>query len=408
MALARWPLAGEALMAAPIPLADAWAQLLGLIEPLGSELRAVEECQGCILATELVACRTQPSHDLSAMDGFALSAGNGPWRLVGESRAGTAFGGVLEAGKAVKISTGAHVPQGASSILIVENARVDGSQLIANEPVIEGKHIRRAGFDFAQGDTVLPAGTRIDAAQIALSRSAGHAQLQVHKTPKVAILECGDELVADPANCPDDRLPASNGAMLAAMARKVGAEVQSIGPVGDSMEALEQAFAQARDADLIITSGGASVGEHDLVKPALEKLGAKLGFWKVAIRPGKPLLVAQLSGVNSAEQLVLGLPGNPVSSFVTAFLFALPALRAMQGASTPLPQAVPLPAATDIGPGKARQEFLRARLVNGQAQPLNETDSSALMSLAKANLLIDRPIDADEVKRGTSVPCYLL
>lgn len=389
-------------MTKPIPLEQAWEELLKLVNPLGPEQLPVDEASGRYLAQHIEARRTQPSHDLSAMDGFAV-AGDGPWSVVGESRAGAPFSGTLQTGQSVKISTGAHVPGGTESILLIEDAVIDGETVRATEDFQPGRHIRRAGFDFTEGQAILQAGERIGPARIALIRSAGHGNVQVARRPLVAILECGDELVPDPANCPPGRLPASNGAMLEGMVLGVGADVLRIGPVADHRSAMIDAFEQAKHAHLVITSGGASVGEHDLVKPVLEELGADISFWKVAIRPGKPLLVAQRD-----SQLLLGLPGNPVSSFVTCFLFALPAIRAMQGASKPIPQAIPIPAGADIPSGKPRREFLRGQLTCGAAMPIGERDSSALLALSQAELLIDRPIDAPEVKRGTSVPCYWL
>ncbi|WP_379550545.1 molybdopterin molybdotransferase MoeA [Qipengyuania sp. DGS5-3] len=388
-------------MSSLLPLEAAWEQLLDRITPLASEAAHIDRAAGRTLVRDVIAQRTQPSHDLSAMDGFAVRGG-GPWNLIGESRAGHPFEGSLEAGEAVHISTGAHMPQGSESVLIVENARVDGALVHADTPPL-GKHTRRAGFDFAHGDVVIAKGTTLNAARIALARSSGNAEVEVGKRPLVAVIECGDELAVDPLNCRANQLPASNGAMLAAMARGCGAEVVQIGPVADTQAALAQAFADAAHADLVVTSGGASVGPHDLVKPVLEQLGAKIGFWKVAIKPGKPMLVAQRE-----KQLILGLPGNPVSSFVTGFLFALPTIRALQGCGTLLPSPLLLPSATDLGPGGARQEFLRATIVDGCAHSLAETDSSALLALSQAELLIDRPIDAPAVKAGETVACYCL
>ena len=389
-------------MNAPIPLEEAWDALLALLSPLGVETVESVEAVGRILGEDLVARRTQPARDLSAMDGFACH-GDGPWTIAGESRAGTPFARPIEAGQAVRISTGAALPDGADRILIIEEARIDGSRLTAGEAPEPGRHIRRKGLDFAEGVALIARGTRIDAAKLALARAAGHGALPVHLKPRVAVIECGDELVADPAQCPPDRLPASNGAMLSAMVEAAGGEPFTIGPVADEKPAMREAFAEAGDADLIVTSGGASVGEHDLVRPVLEELGAELAFWKVAIRPGKPLMVAKWR-----ETIVLGLPGNPVSSFVTGFLFALPAIRALSGAADALPKAIMLPLAADVAEGGSRREFLRARITGNGVRPIAERDSSALRALAAADLLIDRPIGVPEAKAGTPVPCYLL
>lgn len=385
-------------MSAPILLEEAWQRLLALAEPLGAETLPVDEATGRYLAADLIARRTQPARDLSAMDGFAV-AGPGPWRIAGESRAGHPHAGTLAAGQATRISTGAACPAGTESIVPIENAKVEAETLHAAQPE-PGRHIRRRGFDFAEGDSLLASGTRVGPAQLALARAAGHATLAVARRPRVAIVECGDELAANPEDCPPGRLPASNGAMVAAMAADAGAETRQIGPLPDDRAALARAFA-ATGADVLVTTAGASVGEHDHVRGALEDCGAELAFWRVAIRPGKPLLVAARGG-----QIVLGLPGNPASAFVTAFLFLLPLLRALQGASRPLPAALPLPLAAPLPAGGERRELLRGRFVEGRALPLAERDSSALRTLAAAGILIDRPIGAPGAAVGEPVDCY--
>jgi molybdopterin molybdotransferase len=386
-----------------ITLETAWSQLRALAEPLraGSESVPVDEAAGRFLARDLSARRTQPARDLSMMDGFAI-AGPGPWAVIGEARAGLPFEGSLRPGEAVRIATGAACPAGTEGIVIVEDAAIDGALLRAPPPE-PGRWIRRRGFDFAEGRTLLEAGARIGPAQIALARAGGHGTLEVARRPLVAVVECGDELVADPAACPPNRLPASNGAMVAAMARGAGARTRAIGPLPDDRTELVRALRDAADAAVIVTTAGASVGEHDHVRGALADIGAEVAFWRVAIRPGKPLLLARLG-----TQIVLGLPGNPVSSYVTAFLFLLPLLRRLQGAPLALSAAVPLPLAGPLPAGGERREFRRARLVDGQALALPERDSSALATLAAADLLIDRPIGAPEAPAGAPVPCYLL
>lgn len=388
-------------MSAPILLEEAWERLFALATPLGAETVPVDEAAGHYLAADLLARRTQPASDLSAMDGFAV-AGRGPWNIVGESRAGAPFPGMLMAGDAVGISTGAACPGGTQAIVLVEDAEAAGGVLRAAPPT-SGRHIRRAGFDFTEGSRLLESGTRLGPAQLALARAGGHGAIDVARRPLVAVIECGDELAADPADTHPDRIPASNGVMCAAMARSAGAKVHGIGPLPDDRAVLARALANAGDADVLVTTAGASVGEHDHVRGALEDCGAELAFWRVAIRPGKPLLVAQLD-----RQIVLGLPGNPVSAYVTAFLFLLPLLRALQRAARPLPVALPLPLAGTLPAGGERREFLRAQLVDGQAKPLAERDSSALRALATADLLIDRPAGARAARAGEAVDCYWL
>ncbi len=389
-------------MSEPIPLEEAWDRLLALVEPLGAETVPTAHADGRTLAKPLTARRTQPYADLSAMDGFAC-AGDGPWVIAGEARAGHAFDGSLKAGQATRVSTGAALPAGADRVLLVEDAQVAANMVEAIEAPTVGKHIRRKGFDFEHGETLLGTGSRVGPRQIGLALAAGCDRLKVARRPRVAILECGDELVREVAQCPPDRLPASNGAMLAAMVRGAGGDPSLVGPIGDDVTALASAIDDAADADLLVTIGGASVGEHDLVKPALESLGAELGFWRVAIRPGKPLLVAKRS-----SQLVLGLPGNPASSYVTGFLFVLPAIRALLASGECLPSPISLPISAPLPKGGSRQEFLRARFVGGHAIPCDERDSSALRTLAVADLLIDRPAGASEAETGTLVPCYQL
>jgi molybdopterin molybdotransferase len=392
-------------MIPPLPLAEAQTRLLAEVTPLPAEELPVEAALGRGLAGPLFARRTQPAADLSAMDGYALkSGGTGPWRVIGESAAGHPFAGSVGPGEAVRISTGALMPKGADAVLLQENAAREGDTLGLNgegEPT--PRHIRRAGFDFREGDALLPAGERIGAGQLALAIAAGHDTLSVHRLPSVAILDSGDEFSADLANCAEHQLPASNGAMLAAMCGGLTRESLRIGPVPDRLDAMAAALEQADKCDVLVTSGGASVGEHDLVRPALAAWGADIAFWRVALKPGKPLLVARKGG-----QVVLGLPGNPVSSYVTAFLFLLPLLRALAGNANSLPQPVQLPAGTNLPAGGSRLEFLRARVAGGAVTPVSQRDSSAMRALAAANALIERPANAPETKAGTPVPAYLL
>lgn len=358
------------------------------------------------LAEDHKATRTQPAEDLSAMDGYAIS-GDGPWKMVGESKAGTPYDQALRPGECTRISTGAHLPAGAQSVLIQENADVDGRQVTARETPSVGKHIRRAGFDFAAGETVLRKGTQITPATIALAVSAGIGAISEVTPPSIAILDSGDELVDAGEPCAPHQIPASNGAMLGAMLYPYVGLVEMLGPVPDDPEKLTQAFNAGEDNHILITSGGASVGDHDLVRPTLAKLGAKIDFWKVAIKPGKPLMVATRE-LEWGRQVILGLPGNPVSSFVTAFLFALPLVRKCMGAADPLPQAIPMTAGEDMPSTGPRQEFLRGVHSNGTVHLASSQDSSALKALAMANCLVNRPARAPVVKAGDSVEAYLL
>ncbi len=389
-------------MTPPLPLDEARERLLALARPMPIQSVPVARAAGSILAAPLVANRTQPSADLSAMDGYALS-GIGPWSVIGESKCGAAFSGVVTSGEAVRISTGAIMPQGTDRVLLQEDAERSADTVTSTVMPPSGKHIRRAGFDFRSGDTLLPAGSYIGPAQIALALSAGRNSLETFRRPVVTIIDSGDELAADAYACLAGQIPASNGAMLAAMIAGVTAETHIVGPVPDRMEALIEAFDSSADCDVVVTSGGASVGDHDLIRPALTKWGAELDFWRVAIKPGKPLMVAR-----RGQQIILGLPGNPVSSFVTAFLFLMPLLRKMGGDTSPVPFSFKAPACTDLAPAGPRAEFMRAAYDGASLVPLQDQDSSALRSLASANALIERPANSAGVKAGTYVPFYLV
>ncbi|TIX50011.1 molybdopterin molybdotransferase MoeA [Alteraurantiacibacter aquimixticola] len=390
----------------PLPLEEAQRRLLDSVDALSAETVQLEESAGRCLATDLSSRRTQPAADLSAMDGYALRADDlaGPWQVVGESAAGHPYSGELRAGEAIRISTGAMMPAGGGAVLLQENATREGDAVSLNgegEPT--PRHIRRAGFDFRKGDVLLPRGTGLDAAKIALAISGGHETAEVARQANVAIIDSGDELAAEPGNLAQHQIPASNGAMLAALAAPHAAEIRRLGPVPDRLAALVAAFEAAEDCDVIVTSGGASVGDHDLVRPALEQWGAEIDFWRIAMKPGKPLLVAR-----KGHRVVLGLPGNPVSSYVTAFLFLLPLLRKLGGAGSPLPVRISLPLAESLPAVGKRTEFVRARIENGAVRALSEQDSSALVSLSRAQCLIVRDAGSNAVSAGEMVPVYLL
>lgn len=390
-------------MTAPLGLEEAQARLLALAPARPSETVPTEVALSRFLADNIHAARTQPPADLSAMDGYALSGGEGPWTLVGESRAGTPFPGTLAAGQCARISTGAVVPQSGDRVLLQEDAERVGDTITATELPPPGRHIRARGFDFVEGDPLLAKGALITPGRLALALAAGHGQLTVTRRVHVAVMDSGDELASDPANCAPHQIPASNAAMIAAMLAPLGCDVTRLGPVPDDRAALAAALAQAEDADILITSGGASVGDHDLIKPALAEWGAETAFWRVAIKPGKPLLVA-----TRGQQVILGLPGNPVSSFVTAFLFALPLVKKAMGDSNPLPRAVTLLAGEELPAIGPRREFLRAVSDDCKVRLAGSQDSSALSALAAADCLIDRPAHAPAVPVGEPVRVFHL
>lgn len=399
-------------MTALLPLEQAQARLLALANPLPIEHIAVDEASGYYLAAPLLARRTQPAADLSAMDGYAVTAGclDGPWRVIGESAAGHPSEATVSAGHAVRISTGALMPRGAGAVILQEDLARTGETitLTGEAPHPADRHIRPRGMDFAEGATLLPEGSRIGPAQIALGIAAGHTHLPVRRAVEVAIVDSGDELARPGEACPPHRIPASNGAMLAAMVASAGpCRISRLGPVPDQLDAFADAFARAASADVVVTSGGASVGDHDLVRPALDAWGANLDFWKVAIKPGKPLLVATRQ-TNGRRQLIVGLPGNPASSFVTAHLFLLPLLRALLGAGQPLPPASTATLAAPLPAGGSRREFRRARWNGTSVDPHPEQDSGALAALAASNALIDIPASSKARQTGEVVTIFPL
>ncbi len=391
----------------PLPLAEAQARLLALAPTLPLEHRAVGECLGYYLAQPLTARRTQPAAPLSAMDGYALRSADlpGPWQVIGESAAGHPFDGVIGAGEAVRISTGAIVPTRADMVLLQEDTARDGTALrfTGTLPDPLERHIRAAGMDFSEAAELMAAGTRIGPAQIALAIAGGHSHLPVRRRIRLTVIDSGDELVSPGHLSGLHQLPASNGPMLCAMAAALPVDIQALDPIPDQLQALSDALESASTAEIIVTSGGASVGDHDLVRPALEAVGATLEFWRVGIKPGKPLLVAQ-----RGNQVILGLPGNPASAYVTAFLFLLPLLRASAGAAAPLPKTIAARLASPLGKGGSRMEFLRGFWDGAKVTLDPLQDSGALSPLARANALVVREASAERHATGTDVPVYLL
>ncbi|TRD12565.1 molybdopterin molybdotransferase MoeA [Erythrobacter insulae] len=394
-------------MSGMLTLPEAQAQLFALAPKMPGTHVETHLASGRYLAKDIAALRSQPSADLSAMDGYAIS-GAGPWKLIGESRAGAPFGAAVKDGQCIRISTGAQMPEGSDRVLIQENAELAANfvELAKGEVLPEpARHVRSAGFDFAIGQVILTSGTLMGPAQIALALAAGHHAILVHRIPRIAVIDSGDELVRLPAKVEAHQIPASNGMMINAMLRPLAGDAALIGPVPDNLDALAHGLDQASDCDIIITSGGASVGDHDLVQQALRNWGAELTFWKVAIKPGKPLMIATRQH-DGRKTVILGLPGNPVSSFVTCFLFALPLIRAAMGNANPLPNAQNIIAAVDLPATGNRREFLRGISDGDTVRPAAIQDSSALMALAQANCLIDRPAGSPAIKAGDRVAVY--
>ena len=359
------------------------------------------------LAAAVVARRSQPGADLSSMDGYAIGFADmpGPWRVVGESAAGRPFAGPVDTGEAARVFTGAAMPAGTDSVLVQEEAARNGDTLtLAGEgPPRLGMSVRRKGLDFSAGDTLIAAGERLTPARIALAATGGHGELLVNRRLRVTIVATGDELIAPGAESDDPlSLPEGNSAMLAAMLADLPVDVTLLGIVPDRLDALTSAFAGAQ-ADIIVTTGGASVGDHDLVRPALEAAGGAIDFWRIAIRPGKPMLAGRLG-----EAAVLGLPGNPVSAFVTATLFLRPLIAAMAGAADPLPKTLTATLAEPLPANDHRQDYLRATIADGRVAMAVIQDSSMLGTLARADCLIVRAPHAPPAQKGDPVEIVTL
>lgn len=385
-----------------LELDEAQARLLAMANPLPLSDVPAEDASGRWLGRDIIARRSQPPEPMSAMDGYAVRQADmpGPWSVIGESAAGHPFAGTVRSKDAVRIATGGVLPAGADMVVVQEDCRHDGDTLTfrGDPPSPLDRHIRPRGLDFSQDAIVCNAGERLTPARLALAITAGHALLPVHAQARVAVIESGDELRAPGEALPPGTIPASNGAMLGALFADIGCIVERHGPVPDRTEALRGAFDAAGNAQLVVTSGGASVGDHDLIVPVLREMGAEIDFWRVAIKPGKPILVARLH-----DQIVIGLPGNPVSSFVTAHLFALPFARALMGDRAPMPAMQPAFCLQDLPGTGHRSEFVRCRFTDEGVIPLNLQDSAALSPLAYADALILRPAHSHPVVRGEVV-----
>ncbi|AUW58523.1 molybdopterin molybdenumtransferase MoeA [Sphingobium sp. SCG-1] len=383
-----------------LPVEEAQARLLALTEMLPTEQTPLADCVGRWTTANVMALRDQPFADLSAMDGYAVAAGAGPWRVTQESAAGGPLPPPLVSGEAARIFTGAPVPPGADSILIQENAtRVeDYVSQSAGDPLLPGLHVRRRGSDFTEGDMLLSPKSLLGPAQLGLAALGGHGALPVRRKPRVSIIATGNELVAPGAPIPLGKIPSSNTVMLSALLQTLACDVEDLGIVADNLDAMTAAFDRARHADVIVSTGGASVGDHDLVRPAFEAAGGTLDFWKIRMRPGKPLIAGKLG-----ETAFLGLPGNPVSAYVTATLFVLPLIRHLLGNPQVLPFISSAPLANPLGSAGDRDEYLRARLTREGAVALTAQDSAATKALAQADCLIVRKAHSPAAMPGETV-----
>jgi len=368
---------------------DAQARLLEGLEPLAGETVPLLVAHRRRAAADHLARRTQPPFAASAMDGYAIRWADraGPWRIVGEAAAGRRFAGELRAGETVRISTGAPVPRGADTVVVQEDVERVGDrlQLIGAGPPAHAAHIRSAGLDFGEGDRLVARGDRLTPARLGLLAAGGHGSAFVYRRPRIALLATGDELVSPGILPGPDQIVGGNSVMIAAQLDAAGATVIDGGIVPDRPEALHAAIAALADVDLLITIGGASVGDHDLVVPVLRSLGAVVDFWKVALRPGKPVIAGRLGTTR-----VVGLPGNPVSAFVCAQLFVLPMIARWSGNLAPFPLHDRARLAVSLPANDPRRDYLRAILIDGRVTPAARQDSGMLRTLADANALIVR------------------
>ena len=384
-------------MASLLLVADALKRVLDGVEPLPGENAPLIEAEGRVLSADVAALRTQPPADMSAMDGYAVKAADvanvpAQLKLVGEVAAGRPFSGEVHSGEAARIFTGGVVPPGADTIVIQENTERDGERITVKSPSPAGKHIRRAGLDFKDGQVLLPRGRRLSDRDVMLAAAMSHPTVPVHRRPKVAVLATGDELRPPGSALGPGEIVYSNGFALMALAKNEGAIVEDIGIVPDKVDATVEAIRRARasGADVLLTTGGASVGDYDLVQRGLKTEGLELSFWRVALRPGRPMMNGKLGSMH-----VLGMPGNPVSAYVCSFLFLVPLLRRLAGRS----DLVATPESAKLGvalpENDERADYMRATLAPGAdgvpiVTPEKTQDSSMMAVLANADCLLVR------------------
>jgi molybdopterin molybdotransferase len=396
-----------------MPVADALSAVLAGADPLPEEMVALDSAHHRVLARDLAASRTQPPQAMSAMDGYAVRAIDAAraaarLKVIGEIAAGQPFERAVGAGEAVRIFTGGVIPEGADAVIIQEDTVVEDGGITITEAAIPGRHIRPAGVDFREGDVLLAGGRRLTDRDLSLAAGMNYPQLPVRRRPKVAILATGDELVMPGETPGPGQIVYSNGYALRALARDEGAETIDLGIAADTIEATTDGIRRARElgADILVTTGGASVGDHDLVKRSLEAEGVAMAFWRIAMRPGKPMMHGRLGAMR-----VIGLPGNPVSSYVCGFLFLVPLIRRLSGRSAVHHRRETALLGRNAAANDLREDYLRARLEwrgDGAliATPVDHQDSSLLGNLAAARALVIRPPFAPAA--GAGAACEIL
>lgn len=390
-----------------MPVAEARTRILANLPTMGSEQVALPDAHGRVLAEDVASRVTQPPLAVSAMDGYAVRAEDvaevpADLKIVGEVPAGGFHDGTIGPGEAVRIFTGAALPAGADAIVIQEDTERDGETVTVQEGVAAGRYVRKAGLDFAEGEVLLTAGTVLSARDIGLAAAMNHPWLQVRRKPRIALLATGDEIKLPGEALGPTSIVSSNTFALEGLIRAAGGEPVTLGIAVDDRNAIRDLAAQALGTDMLVTTGGASVGEHDLVQDALADLGLELDFWQIAMRPGKPLMFGTLG-----DTPMLGFPGNPVSSMVCGVLFLQPALAQMLGTGETEPVRDTAILGTDLGENDRREDYLRATLSheNGKlvATPFPKQDSSMFSCLAAADCLLIRAPNADPAKAGDAV-----
>jgi molybdopterin molybdotransferase len=393
-----------------MPVADALSAVLAGAEPLPEEMVALDSAHHRVLARDVTSLRTQPPQAMSAMDGYAVRSADAAQvaarlKVIGEVAAGRPFERPVGAGEAVRIFTGGVIPDGADAVIIQEDTVAEGGGITITEAAVAGRHIRPAGVDFRQGDVLLSAGSRLTDRDLSLAAGMNYPRLPVRRKPKVAILATGDELVMPGETPGPGQIVYSNGYALRALARDEGAETIDLGVAADTIEATTEGIRRASEfgADILVTTGGASVGEHDLVKRSLEAEGVAIAFWRIAMRPGKPMMHGRLGGMR-----VVGLPGNPVSSYVCGFLFMVPLIRKLLGRPVIHHRRETALLGRNVIANDLREDYLRARLETRSdgrliATPVNHQDSSLLGNLAAARALVIRAPFAPAAPAGS--PC---
>lgn len=390
-------------MSGLISVQEAQAHCLSLAQKLDVQSVPLIAALGRMMAQPARARLTQPPFDAAAMDGYALGAAGAAgasYDLVGTAAAGHGFAGQLGAGDAARIFTGAPLPAGALTIAIQEDVAAQGARITLTAPAPRAAHIRPRGQDFAFGDTLPPRLLR--AADLALLAAMNIPQVEVYRRPSVAIIATGDELVPVGGAPNPDQIIAANGYAIAAIAQNAGAMTRLLPIAPDDRTALAHVFGLARGADVIVTIGGASVGDHDLVGAVAQSLGLERAFWRIAMRPGKPLMAGRMMGA-----AMLGLPGNPVSAIVCAHLFLAPMLRAMQGQNPQIPHHTAALAA-DLPANGPRTHYMRAQVQDGVITPFASQDSARLALMADANALLIHDAQAPALPAGTIVPYIAL